>query len=119
MKINDITIFIQSNSWLFALVVFITLDVISGVMNAYVTKTLSSTKMKEGLVKKLYIFLIVTFSYIIDFVLSSDIVFKSTIIFYCAEEGLSVLENSKNYIPLPDSLKQALNKMGGNDNGNK
>lgn len=103
----------MSDNFLFALVLLVVGDVISGLYKAYETNTLSSKVMKKGILNKLSLFLIVGLAWILDNFVNSGILYQTICIFYISEEGLSVLENLKDYIPIPDKLRDALGGLDG------
>ncbi len=100
-------LFGEWNGLMLALVALIILDYISGIIVAIITKKLSSKIGAKGIAKKILIMLIVMIANIIDVnvIGSSGILKTATIIFYIANEGISLLENgAKLGIPLPKKL---------------
>lgn len=88
--------------------VFIALDVITGVLRAVVEHELSSTKMKEGLFRKALEIILVIFGVFLDFLLEVNYVANAATVALVAMEGVSILENIGQYIPLPDILKKTI-----------
>lgn len=96
---------------LYALIVLMVADYITGVMCAIVDKTLSSEIGFKGIFKKILIFILVGIGYVIDTnLIKNGSILRTTIIFfYCSNEGISVLENASNLgLPLPEKLKEVL-----------
>ena len=96
------------------LIVFIVIDYISGVASAYVNKTLSSSVGFKGIVKKILIFLLVGMGHILDITVlgEGEMIRTAVILFYVANEGLSILENCASLsLPIPEVLKKALAKI--------
>ena len=99
------------------LVVFAVLDQITGIMKGYVLKKWSSEIGFNGIARKVYIFVLVGTAHIIDEQLISQIAFlkdtavlrDAVILFYCANEGLSIIENAdKLNLPIPQQIKKLL-----------
>ena len=85
------------------------LDYVTGVLNAYMQKTLSSNIGFKGIVKKVMIYIVVVCSVLLNRLLGGELPLREVVItFFIANEGLSLLENVSPYLPIPASLKQAL-----------
>lgn len=84
-----------------ALLIFMIVDYLTGILVAFVfhksTKTknggASSKEGLKGIVKKLCILLFVGLAHMLDVVMGTQYIRAMTIIFFLANEGLSVLEN--------------------------
>ncbi len=106
----------------FALVAFMALDYISGVIVAVTNKKLSSAVGFKGLAKKLLILVFTATAHIIDaYIIGEGSVLMSTVmLFYMANEGISIMENSALLgLPVPARLKEILHQLrakGENDN---
>lgn len=99
---------------IFALVIVVTMDYITGVANAAIKHELSSAVGFKGLWKKVTIFLIVAIGTLADSVIpaTNGAVRTAVILYYIANEALSILENAAEMgIPLPSVLTNALEKM--------
>lgn len=105
-------------AWLFGgiddlfivLLVMVIADYLTGVIAAGVTKTLSSAVGFKGLLKKGCIFLVVIVAVQLDKLISGgQMIFRTIVIlFYIANEGLSIIENlGRIGLPLPVKLKEA------------
>ena len=94
---------------LYALVAFVVLDYITGLMVAILDKKLSSSIGFKGIFKKVLIFIFVGIGHIIDFYIlqNGSAVRTAVIFFYLSNEGLSIVENAaKIGLPVPESLKK-------------
>lgn len=92
-----------------ALVALVVLDYITGVLKALSTKTLSSAVGFKGLIKKTVIFIVVATAVIIQSVIGEAVPLREiTIIFFLCNEGISLLENAAEFVPIPEKLKDAL-----------
>lgn len=100
-----------------ALLIFIVLDYLSGVMRAIYTKKLSSKIGAKGIIKKIgYIILIVVVE-ILDILLKDNGYLRNIIIYmFIANEGISILENwSAMGIKVPDIIKDKFSNLKGGD----
>ena len=99
---------------LYALIAFVAIDYITGVMCAISDKTLSSEVGFRGICRKVLIFLLVGIGNIIDVqVLGSPGVLRTAVIFfYLSNEGVSLIENAAHLgLPVPDKLKAVLEQL--------
>ena len=105
-----------------ALISFIVIDYITGVINAIVNHKLSSKRGFAGLLKKVVILLVVAVGHLIDvYVLGGGAVIRNAVIFfYISNEGISILENIVAIgVPVPERLVKILEQMGEEEDGNK
>lgn len=84
------------------------LDVVTGLIKAVDSKTVSSKAMKHGAWSKVMIWAIVFVSGIASTYLSIDLV-TYVIGYYLIMELISILENASKFVPLPEKLKNILN----------
>lgn len=101
-----------------ALLVFIAIDYITGLMVAVATQTLNSSVSFKGLAKKVFILFLVLIANILDTKVmgGSGIVRGIVIAFYLANEGISILENAgKLGVSYPQKLKDVLEQLKEND----
>ena len=99
---------------LFALLVFMALDYLTGVMCAVVDGKLSSAVGFRGIFKKVCILLLVGLANIVDLYIVGDgsALRGAVVCFYLANEGLSLLENTAHIgLPVPEKLKEALAQL--------
>lgn len=102
------------DGFLYALVAFVVIDYITGVMRASIEKKLSSEVGARGIFKKVLIFTLVGIGHIIDsqIIGNNSVVRTAVIFFYLSNEGISILENStKIGLPIPEKLKNVLEQL--------
>lgn len=92
-----------------ALVALVILDYITGVLKAISTKTLSSAVGFNGLIRKIVIFIVIATAVIIQKVIGNAVPLREiVIIFFICNEGISLLENASEFVPIPKKLKDTL-----------
>ena len=99
---------------LYALIAFVVIDYITGVMCAISDRTLSSEVGFKGICRKVLIFLLVGIAHILDVnVIGSGGVLRTAVIFfYISNEGVSLLENAAHLgLPVPEKIKVVLEKL--------
>lgn len=99
---------------LYALLAFVVIDYITGIMCAVVDKKLSSEVGFKGIFKKVLIFALVCIGHILDTrVIGSGSVMRTAVIFfYLSNEGVSLLENAAYLgLPVPQKLKSVLEQL--------
>ena len=99
---------------LYALIAFVVIDYITGVMCAIADKNLSSEVGFKGICRKVLIFLLVGIANVLDIqVIGTGSVLRSAIIFfYISNEGVSLLENAGHLgLPIPEKLKAILEQL--------
>ena len=99
---------------LYALLAFVVLDYITGVMCAVSDKKLSSAVGFKGICRKVLIFSLVGIGYLLDTqVFGETGVLRTAIIFfYLSDEGLSLVENAAYLgLPIPEKLKKVLEQL--------
>ena len=107
---------------LIALVVFITIDYITGIMCAVIDKKLSSEVGFKGIFKKVLILMLVGIANVIDVhvVGTGSALRGATVCFYLSNEGLSILENTVHLgLPVPEKLKEVLSQLHNRDEKDK
>ena len=103
---------------LYALLVFVIVDYITGVMCAIEDRKLSSAVGFRGLCRKVLTFLLVGIAQVLDVhVLNQPGVLRTAVIFWAiANNGLSILENAAHLgLPVPEQLKQVLEQLHNRD----
>lgn len=105
-------------NYLPVLYILMCLDFITGIVKAFQNGTLNSEVCFSGIVKKFYMVVIVSLCMAFDFYLRTDLT-KVILSFFCANEGLSIVENTGEYIPLPDWLKEKCIQIRGEKDENK
>ena len=99
---------------IYALLAFVVIDYVTGMMCAVVDKNLSSAIGFKGIFKKVLIFAMVGIGHILDtYVIKNGSVVRTAIIFfYIANEGLSLVENAAHLgLPIPGKLKDVLEQL--------
>ena len=92
-----------------ALVALVVLDYITGVLKAIVNKALSSSIGFKGLIRKIVVFIVIATAVIIQSVVGDSVPLREiTIIFFLCNEGISLLENASEFVPIPEKLKDIL-----------
>ena len=99
---------------LYALIAFVVVDYLTGVMCAIADKKLSSNVGFKGICRKVLIFLLVGIANIVDMQISGQVgVLRTAVIFfYLSNEGVSLLENAGHRgLPIPGQLKEVLEQL--------
>lgn len=99
---------------LYALIAFVVIDYVTGVMAAVADHKLSSEVGFKGVFKKVLIFLLVGIGHILDtHVIGSGSVLRTAVIFfYLSNEGVSLIENAAHLgLPIPEKLKSVLEQL--------
>ena len=113
-------LFGEWNTMLTILVVMMTVDYVSGWIVAWCGKSpktegggLSSKVGFIGLARKGFIMLLVLVATLLDRVIGDGSVFQSSLVlYYIANEGLSVLENAALLgVPFPEKMRRALETL--------
>ena len=102
------------DGFLYALIVFVVMDYLTGVLAAGVRKDLSSEVGFKGIAKKVCIFVLVGIANIVDTQVIHDgaAIRTAVIFFYLANEGISILENSTVIgLPVPQKLREMLQQL--------
>ena len=105
------------------LITFMVLDYVTGVIYAYVNKTLNSEVGFRGLIKKCMILAVLIVGVELDRMLGNGgtWVFRTLVAyFYIANEGISLLENISNLgVPIPNKIKTALEQLNNDEDQEK
>lgn len=97
---------------LYALLVCIVVDYVTGVIVAIAEKTLSSAVGFKGIAKKVFILILVGLATLIGQSVGNEGIRSLVILFYIANEGISILENAgKLDVPYPQKLKDILAQL--------
>ena len=102
------------DGFLYALIAFVLVDYITGVMCAIVDKKLSSAVGFKGICKKVLIIMLVGVAHIIDLhVVGTGNALRSAVVcFYLSNEGVSLLENAAHLgLPVPEKMKSILAQL--------
>lgn len=112
------------DGFLYALVAFVAIDYVTGIMCAIVDRVLSSEIGYRGIFKKVLIFALVGVAHIIDQNIIGDgsVIRTAVIFFYLSNEGISIIENATRLgLPIPEKLRDVLEQLkdGGDKEGTK
>lgn len=92
-----------------AIIILIVLDYITGVIKAIYLKQISSEVGFKGILKKITICIVIAFAYVIQGITNNTVPLREIVImFFIANEGISLLENAAVLIPIPEKLKDVL-----------
>ena len=99
---------------LYALIVFVVVDYITGVLCAVVEKNLASSIGFRGIFQKVMIFLLVGIANVLDTkILGAGAMLRSAVIFcYVVNEGISIMENAGRMgLPVPEKMKGVFRQL--------
>lgn len=106
------------DGFLYALVVFVIIDYLTGLMVAVLEKQLSRKVGFRGIFKKVVIFSLVAIAHIIDaqIIHNGSAIRTAVIFFYLSNEGISILENiARIGLPIPKQLRIILKQLNEED----
>ena len=100
-----------------ALAALMVLDYITGVIKAVYTKRMSSEVGFKGILKKITVLTVVALANVVQVLTGGHAAIREIVImFYIANEGISILENAAEILPnMPDGLRDILLQI--RDNG--
>ena len=104
----------ELDGFFYALIAFVVIDYLTGIMCAIVDKRLSSNVGLRGIFRKVLIFIMVGIAHVIDsqIIGSGDALRTAVIFFYISNEGVSLLENAGHMgLPIPEKLKEVLAQL--------
>ena len=110
-KLLEFFIGTENVDHLYILILLVILDYITGICVAIHQKRLSSKIGFKGISLKVMIFVIISMCHVLDGYLlgKGSTIQAMSIFFYCANEVVSILENSVAVgLPLPQKLKEVL-----------
>lgn len=102
---------------LWALIIVMSLDYLTGIIKAVYTKSISSEIGFKGLLKKITILIIVSLANVVQQLIGENTPIREIVImFYIANEGISVLENVAVLYPnMPKQIKDVLLQLRGSE----
>ncbi len=109
-----------ADGFLYALIAFVVIDYITGVMCAIADHDLSSAVGFKGICRKVLIFTLVGIANILDInvIGEAGVLRTAVIFFYLSNEGVSLLENAAHLgLPIPEKLKAVLEQLHDRDGG--
>lgn len=91
-------------------------DYITGIIKAIYLRQLSSEIGFKGLLKKIVMFIVIAVAFAIQELIGGTIPLREVVImFYIANEALSLLENAAIFVPIPDELRDVLLQLRDKD----
>lgn len=102
------------DGFMYALITFVVIDYITGLIVAVLERKLSSEIGFRGIFKKVLIFVMVGIGNIVDvhLIKNGSAIRTAVIFFYLSNEGISIIENSaKVGLPIPEKLKDVLKQL--------
>jgi toxin secretion/phage lysis holin len=102
------------DGFIYALITFVVIDYLTGLMAAIVERKLSSEIGFRGIFKKVLIFLLVAIGNVVDknLIGTGGAIRTAVIFFYISNEGISIIENSIRIgLPVPEKLKNVLEQL--------
>lgn len=93
-------------------------DYITGLIKAVYLKQLSSEIGFKGLLKKIVMFIVIAVAFVIQMLIGGTVPLREVVImFYIANEALSLLENAAIFVPIPEKLRDVLLQFRDKDDG--
>ena len=84
-------------------------DYITGLIRAVYLKELSSEIGFKGLLKKIVMFIVIAVAFVIQQMIGGTVPLREIVLmFYIANEAISLLENAAIFVPIPDKLRDVL-----------
>ena len=84
-------------------------DYITGLIRAVYLKELSSEIGFKGLLKKIVMFIVIAVAFVIQQMIGGTVPLREIVImFYIANEAISLVENAAIFVPIPDKLRDVL-----------
>ena len=107
------------DGFLYALITFVVIDYITGVLCSIIDKNLCSKIGAKGIFKKVFIFVLVGVGHVLDTNVlgvvgntDANVLRTAVIFFYLSNEGISILENAAHIgLPIPEKLKDVLKQL--------
>ena len=103
-----------SDGLLYALILFMLADYLTGVMCAIADSKVSSSVGFRGICRKVIILVLVGIAHALDVhvITEGSILRTAVIFFYLSNEGISLLENAAHLgLPIPKKLKDVLEQL--------
>ena len=111
-QMEDLTkLFASNQRYLIVFLVFVVLDIITGIIKALINKDLKSCIFREGILKKALEIILIVVGFACDWAFNVSIVGMGVLICQLVMEAYSILENISEYIPIPEKLKEFLEEV--------
>lgn len=107
------TLFGGADGIFLTLIIFMSIDYITGVCAAIVNKQVSSRIGAKGLAKKMGILCVVVLATLIEKnVIDTTALRTAVILYYISNEGISIFENiTRMGVPVPKKMKELLSQL--------
>lgn len=105
---------------LYTLLVFVTVDYLTGMLCAIADRKLSSEVGFQGIARKVIIFTLVGIAHLLDVQILGKVgVLRAMVIFfYVSNEGISIIENATHLgLPIPEKLRSILQQLKEKEGG--
>ncbi len=99
---------------IYALIAFVIVDYITGVLAAIAERRVSSAIGFRGISRKILIFALIGLAHLLDMhvIGTPGALRTATIVFYLSNEGISLIENSTRLgLPIPAQMRDALDAI--------
>lgn len=99
---------------LYTLLVFVTVDYLTGMLCVIADRKLSSEVGFQGIARKVIIFTLVGIAHLLDVQILGKVgVLRAMVIFfYVSNEGISIIENATHLgLPIPEKLRSILQQL--------
>lgn len=94
------------------LVTLVSLDIIGGVMASLNNRDYNGLVFRKGLLKKLYMFVVIAAAFQIGRVIGYPVLREAFICYYAAGEAISIIKNSAEFgLPYPEKIMDFLEKF--------
>ncbi len=96
---------------IYALIAFVIVDYITGVLAAITERRISSAIGFRGISRKIVIFALIGLAHMLDVhvIGTPGVLRTATIVFYLSNEGISLIENATRLgLPVPQQIRRAL-----------
>lgn len=91
---------------------FVVLDYMTGLVKGWHNNKLDTKISFIGLIKKLYIFVAVAVAVQLQLIIGDNIPLREIVIFfYISNEGMSLLENSSEFIEWPEPIRSSFKQI--------
>lgn len=107
------------------LIYTVIIDILIGLIYAFKSNQFKSRIMYDGIIRKFVMFIVIALAVRIDVTTNQHIIRDTVLMFYIANEGLSIVENCILLgVPFPDFIKKLFaewkeqSNNGGIENGN-
>lgn len=96
------------------------IDFITGVLEALYKGECNAKECGDGIIRKVLMYLVIALSFVLQTGSGIDIPIREvTIMFYIAQESISVLENVGGIVNYPEKLRNMLKQLSGGEQANE